>query len=69
MGMKLIDEKGWHEGKYYTKRYILQTSDGRRLDNSGVGFPSTYSAYQAALTESKKNEEPGSAPNAGPEQP
>jgi len=62
MGFKLLDERGWHNGRFYPKRYLLVASDGRRLDNGGEGFGSSNEAHQAAQAEVQRNKviaEPG----------
>lgn len=54
LGFTLLDERGWHAGKFWPKRYILLTPAGERLDNDGNGYRSTNEAYQAAKSAAKK---------------
>lgn len=54
LGFKLLDERGWHNGKFYPRRYFLEMPDGTRLGKDGEGFGSSSEALQAALAESEK---------------
>jgi len=48
MGFKLLDLRGWHEGKHAPRRYHLVDGRGNVLDNNGDGYHSTSSARKAA---------------------
>ena len=53
MGFKLVDLRGWHDGKHATRRYHLIDPNGKVMDNNGEGYYSTSSAYRAAEEASK----------------
>jgi len=70
LGIKLLDERGWYNGKFYPKRYILEMPDGRRIEKDGEGFGSTNEAHQAALAEVEKGKATvESIPNVAQAQP
>jgi len=48
MGFKLVDLRGWHEGKHATRRYHLIDPKGNVMDNGGEGYYSTSAAFRAA---------------------
>ncbi|CAN5409374.1 hypothetical protein BH11ARM1_BH11ARM1_01680 [soil metagenome] len=48
LGFELVDERGWRDGAYWPKRYILVSSDGLRFNNEDNGYSSTSSALEAA---------------------
>lgn len=55
LGFELLDERGWHDGKFWPKRYVLRRGE-QRFDNQGEGYRSTNEAYHAAQSLAQRSE-------------